>query len=125
MQTSLIFYNRCILLKIIVVLYGACVVTVIVEDLQGCKKTVARIIWHDGYNQSSHDMFNTLNWDRPELRIRKRRLAMVSKSLNDLAYMYMNEVFTFWCDTRSHYLRSSGEGKKTYLVHKDWNQLPM
>ena len=103
------------------------------------QKTATRIILSAGYHQRSHAIFNVLNIDGLDVRIRKKRLTMVYKSLNELALTYMEEMFTFNRNTHSHSLRSTTENKlylsggKTeyhrkkfsYLAAKEWNELPM
>lgn len=82
------------------------------------QKTAARIILSVDFDQRSHDTFNALNMEGLDIRIRKKRLIMVYKSLNKLAPTYMEEMFTFNRNAHSHSLRSATENKLYLSVAK-------
>lgn len=106
------FYNGYILpiLDYCSIVWGTCTHSDL-QRLIRMQKTAARIILSVGFDQRSHDIFNALNMEGLDIRIRKKRLIMVYKSLNKLAPTYMEEMFTFNRNTHSHSLRSTTENK--------------
>lgn len=54
--------------------------------------TAAGIIVDAACEQRSHARFNILNWDSFEMRIWKKRLIVVYKSLHNLAPTFMEDI---------------------------------
>ncbi len=139
-DTCLLYYNGYILpvMDYCSVIWGTCGEGNIQKVIR-LQKSAARVILGDRYLQlRSADIFDLLEWDTIDKRIREKRLTIMYKCLNGLAPDYLTESFQFTRDTHSYGLRSSTtnglfiEGGRTnyhkrsfsYTAAYDWNQLP-
>ena len=109
-----------------------------IERIEKLLKSAARIILNASYDERSMDLFSKLGWYTFEQRLKRKRLHLVYKALNDLCPHYMKDMFQYTSDVHNYALRSTSSSglflsrgdtefhkkKFSYISAKEWNDLP-